>query len=228
MCIRECGGSKRHLTVSDRFLYCCWPLEVNGVRVDLGTYVTEGGDSEEYIGCRCRGSPVPVRGPGAYVVPETRLYNSTGESCSYDQACDERPSLNCRSSKVTFCCYGSRGMVTSNDGFSVTRCTCTNQVYGEMCEQTPVSIAETSLPCHTDCSSRNNESGCVGEANTQRCCPNNLAISSANTTLSTCTCTTTRKRSCDPTSFAVTLRLRPALLLVLVASGVISGQLIMF
>ncbi|KAK7111627.1 prestalk protein-like [Littorina saxatilis] len=229
MCSRgetACSGSKSNSTTNFRFKTCCWPQQGFTSSYKHTTTIIFDGDKEEYIGCRCNTS-IPSPDPRAYIVPQTAMYNSTGEVCSYDKGCDHKPSLKCTSPEATFCCYGSRGIVTENDGDSLTRCTCTNQVFGEMCESAPVPIPQTQLACLSDCSGKDDDDDvCKDDQGNERCCAHNMAVKVTlhNGNISDCTCTTAKDKSCVTSSAPTFLLQSAAQLLVLVLSAALLGQ----
>ncbi|XP_076454551.1 uncharacterized protein LOC143289464 [Babylonia areolata] len=205
MCQRGevCENAAATQTISHRFTYCCF----DDGSVNVSTHATIFDPSkEEFIGCRCQHLSVPEPRLDVYLVPPVPSYNSTGEMCSYDEACQDGPALKCAgqgqgqeaAGNVTFCCYGSRGMVTRNHA-GLTRCTCTDEVYGAQCEATPIAIAASTAPCLTDCHNRTAEDTCTDQAKAVRCCPNNMAVvasQSAGGNFTTCSCKAQATKRC--------------------------------
>ena len=81
MCNRDqdCAGSPGNSSIGQKFLFCCPRRTVNGTTVVETEVTIYDGDKEEFTGCRCKNDPVPAADPTAYIVPQTPLYNSSGE-----------------------------------------------------------------------------------------------------------------------------------------------------
>ena len=80
MCNRgkDCEGYSQVTVTNEKFIDCCLG-SVDSSRAALGSSVTVfDSDKEEYIGCRCPASPVPISDPTDYIVPPTSHYRSTG------------------------------------------------------------------------------------------------------------------------------------------------------
>lgn len=198
---KDCQGVKSSSTINNRFKYCCYTDNRTNTVVENTTVTIFDGDKAEFILCRCSHLPVPTPDPKAYVVPPVQTYSSTGEVCSYDKNCQEKPFAKCHTEwpfKATFCCYGSRGIVTENDGKNFTRCTCTNEVYGGQCEARPVTIAESTTQCLTECSNRTAEDTCTDHSQAVRCCPHNMVVVATQSggNFTSCTCKAQAKKSC--------------------------------
>lgn len=205
----NCTGAKSsgYMNFRRELTTCCWMQDFNSSVSIFSTTTVFDGDKAEFMGCRCVDWPLPTPDPQAYVVPSANTrYNSTGESCSYNDACNDHPSLWCQSPGVTFCCYGSRGMVTTNfkdQQRQYTGCTCTNEVYGEHCEAQPVQVINSVQPCQTACSTLNGTiDSCSSDAGdfNKRCCPTHMVAAARQ---SQCECRN-RENQCG-TSAAVRL-----------------------
>lgn len=205
MCTRgpeNCKGAWAISVLNRRqeFTTCCWKSSFNSSVNIPSSGFTVDGDKFEFQGCRCVNWPVPTPAPGAYLVPGARTdYKSTGESCSHDAACGDHPALKCQAEaprNVTFCCYGSRGMVTTNVDGQYTGCTCTDELYGESCERQPVPVVESAQPCQPTCSNlTQNTDTCSDAAHdvNRKCCLSNLVAVGSSSSASQCQCLTREK-----------------------------------
>ncbi|KAL8625766.1 hypothetical protein ACOMHN_012358 [Nucella lapillus] len=163
--------------IKRKFTFCCFGSGRNrrNQTFSRAEYMPYDRDKAKFIGCRCVHLAVPTPDPhAADVVPPLP------------------PALRCQPpwlSNVTFCCYGSRGLVTENDAANnVTRCTCTNEVYGTRCDVTTTTVADTTDPCLRNCDSRTSKGPCTDSNQASSCCPDSSATPQGNVT--SCTCNT--------------------------------------
>ncbi|XP_070185583.1 uncharacterized protein [Littorina saxatilis] len=172
MCEYEesCRGCEGNSSINDKFTFCCRNQPSHTV---ITIY---DGHNIEYIGCRCSAHAIPTNPePKPYVVPETRLFLSSGETCSYNAMCDDHPSLACVSPLATFCCYGSRGMQLHNQD-NTTTCTCTHEFFGKQCIDDVRPIPGSKIACMSTCGDKNATEKCRGEHAEERCCPDFMTV----------------------------------------------------
>lgn len=79
MCLfgdEDCSGSHFNATIgSIQQPYCCR----NSDNIEFVMY---NASDPDYVGCRCANNTAPLTPPGAYNVPLTQRYVSSGESCA--------------------------------------------------------------------------------------------------------------------------------------------------
>ncbi|KAL8612625.1 hypothetical protein ACOMHN_044566 [Nucella lapillus] len=234
MCSREgdCKGLSSSSSVNDRFKYCCYKANGSQVAENITATIFDG-DKDQFIVCRCQHLSLPTPDPKAYVVPPVPSVNSTGEMCSYDAGCQEIPIAKCPGGylyNVTFCCYGSRGLVTQNEANNFTRCTCTNDVYGGQCEARPIPIHLATVSCQTNCTNRTDEETCTDGAQATRCCPYNMAVvaSQSEGNFTSCACRAQVQKDCgatpSPSSIATRASPRFSDLVSLMLAAFVVGQ----
>ncbi|XP_025092747.1 uncharacterized protein LOC112563179 isoform X2 [Pomacea canaliculata] len=147
MCLfgeKDCSGSHFNATIgSVQQPYCCR----NSDNIEFVMY---NASDPDYVGCRCANNSAPLTPPGAYNVPLTQRYVSSGEACLYEALCDDNPSLKCEGHRGVYCCYNSRGIHTTNLNATTTACTCSNEFRGERCDDDVKSVPALEQRCLKD------------------------------------------------------------------------------
>ncbi|XP_025090473.1 uncharacterized protein LOC112561869 [Pomacea canaliculata] len=140
----SCHGVPLSLMINSQpLVYCCPNARYCVVTVINTT-------APDYVGCRCMNHPSPTSPPGAYVVPPSGEYNSSGELCLYGALCDDNPSLKCEGDNAVYCCYNSRGIHTKNLQDNTTGCTCSNDFWGDRCASNVQPVPSTEQSCLKD------------------------------------------------------------------------------